>query len=649
MPDELAFLTAIRDQPRSRDLRMVYADWLTDRGDPRGDFIRVQCRAATAPRDSVARADLEAEADALRFRHEEEWLAPFLPHAGNWGWERGLLDFVTVETTAFLDHAELWLPAQPLLGVHLRRAGPHLAKLAQCPALRHVTGLYLGDNDLTDEQLAPLLTSPHLGRLRALVLHFNKLGPETCKLLATTRTLPRLSHLNLSGNTLEDAGVVALAGAHLPQLRVLHLSMARYDNAGFQALIRAPLVGQLRYFETLLLSPDGGLVPLFENPGFASIITLDLNMSLAGDRDITALANAPTAANLRDLYLPHFSALTDAALHALATSPYLGNLRRLHIGTGQFTRPALDAVLRSRCLPRLSDLAISPNEQRLPNLHLLQCRRARVRNLHSLHIDPARLKARALAALAAHPRPLRLRKFDVRVTGSRLSAWRDLVGRGHLDRIGTLHLHGVCAGGLRPLLEPGRLPALHDLMLGLPDDLAEFQEFLASALFRRLRTFRLWISHDHGNKDIPAVLRMLLAAWDTPRLRSLALDWSLTPEHVALLTACRPPAGLTKLEIGSMRMGVAGAAAVAAWPGLRQLHKLRFHHSSHGTIEGLEALATAPHVGPLLRIDVQNASIAKEAHQPLRERFGLRVAIGYRRLPRTMVMGVGDWGTDRLD
>ena len=42
-PDD-AFLQAIRDAPDDDAPRLIYADWLDERGDPRGEFIRVQWR-----------------------------------------------------------------------------------------------------------------------------------------------------------------------------------------------------------------------------------------------------------------------------------------------------------------------------------------------------------------------------------------------------------------------------------------------------------------------------------------------------------------------------------------------------------------------------------------------------------------------------
>jgi uncharacterized protein (TIGR02996 family) len=42
-PTELAFITAIHQNPRDDAIRLVFADWLEERDDPYGEFIRLQC------------------------------------------------------------------------------------------------------------------------------------------------------------------------------------------------------------------------------------------------------------------------------------------------------------------------------------------------------------------------------------------------------------------------------------------------------------------------------------------------------------------------------------------------------------------------------------------------------------------------------
>src|SRR5262249_37333575 len=150
MDQEQAFLQAIRERPAAREHRLVFADWLMDRGDPRGEFIACQVQARGVPRGNPRPPDGEARAPGLPPAHQEEWLGPLLGAVGNWEWRGGLLDWVTVAADVFLANADRWLPALPLLGVHLRKARPHIAALARCEQLGHLSALYLGDNDLTD-------------------------------------------------------------------------------------------------------------------------------------------------------------------------------------------------------------------------------------------------------------------------------------------------------------------------------------------------------------------------------------------------------------------------------------------------------------------------------------------------------------------
>src|SRR5262245_24797354 len=50
MPDTPdGFLAAILAEPGDDTHRMVYADWLEERREPRGEFIRLQCELAKSP------------------------------------------------------------------------------------------------------------------------------------------------------------------------------------------------------------------------------------------------------------------------------------------------------------------------------------------------------------------------------------------------------------------------------------------------------------------------------------------------------------------------------------------------------------------------------------------------------------------------
>jgi uncharacterized protein (TIGR02996 family) len=58
---EDAFLADIVENPDDDGVRLIYADWLEDHGQPeRAEFIRVQCELARLTEDGPRRQELEA-------------------------------------------------------------------------------------------------------------------------------------------------------------------------------------------------------------------------------------------------------------------------------------------------------------------------------------------------------------------------------------------------------------------------------------------------------------------------------------------------------------------------------------------------------------------------------------------------------------
>lgn len=79
MSDEAAFLRAIQSRPDDELPRLVFADWLDERGDPRGDFIRLHLAlSATAP-DHPDRVAGEHELSVLRKGCDTAWLTVIEP------------------------------------------------------------------------------------------------------------------------------------------------------------------------------------------------------------------------------------------------------------------------------------------------------------------------------------------------------------------------------------------------------------------------------------------------------------------------------------------------------------------------------------------------------------------------------------------
>ncbi len=148
------FLQAILIDPGDDTIRLQYADWLEERGDPRGEFIRVQCALARTPEYidigpvTLTKGPMRGKATmkmrnhefvALRAR-EQELLA-----GHGWGWagdavracylvgtdwrdvlifRRGFVAQVTLPTQAFLDHAAALFRAAPITEVTLTDREP---------------------------------------------------------------------------------------------------------------------------------------------------------------------------------------------------------------------------------------------------------------------------------------------------------------------------------------------------------------------------------------------------------------------------------------------------------------------------------------------------------------------------------------------
>ena len=78
-PLEAAFLRAVLADPADDAPRLIYADWLDEQGDPRGEFVRVQCRLAQLPAGHEAVGDLRRREKELLDRCEPAWLGPAAP------------------------------------------------------------------------------------------------------------------------------------------------------------------------------------------------------------------------------------------------------------------------------------------------------------------------------------------------------------------------------------------------------------------------------------------------------------------------------------------------------------------------------------------------------------------------------------------
>src|SRR5207237_8177394 len=114
-----AFLRTIAAAPDDDAPRLVYADWLEERGDPRGTSVRAQCALAALPDDAPRRHDLEQAERQLLAAHAADWTRDLAGRVSGWQFRRGFVAEVTLSAAAFLEHGADLLRSGLIHTVHL--------------------------------------------------------------------------------------------------------------------------------------------------------------------------------------------------------------------------------------------------------------------------------------------------------------------------------------------------------------------------------------------------------------------------------------------------------------------------------------------------------------------------------------------------
>jgi uncharacterized protein (TIGR02996 family) len=75
--EDRAFLRAILEDPADLTAWLVYADWLDEHDDPRGEYVRLEVRRGELPETDPERLTIRARLEELRPAFDPEWLAVF--------------------------------------------------------------------------------------------------------------------------------------------------------------------------------------------------------------------------------------------------------------------------------------------------------------------------------------------------------------------------------------------------------------------------------------------------------------------------------------------------------------------------------------------------------------------------------------------
>ncbi len=307
-----ALLEAVLTHPDDDAPRLVYSDWLTEQGDPRGEFIAVQCARARLEADVPEQRELIEREWALLQVHEETWRTAAAPGVTSAKFRRGFIDDLTLSATAFVDDAERLFSREPVRTARIVNAAEKGAvQLAASPALKRLTGLRLlnstgsASHGIGLEGLTALLASRNLGHLELLSLEGQHVDDLGAILLAQAAALPSLQSLQISADSISAVGVENLCA-----------------EKWFRRLRRVSFAGnQLR---------EVGVEALAFAPGAGAWEELDLDANLIGDAGARVLAAHDRLNALKRLSLQR-DHLGPAGVQALLDSPKLKGLTALRL------------------------------------------------------------------------------------------------------------------------------------------------------------------------------------------------------------------------------------------------------------------------------------------------------------------------------
>jgi uncharacterized protein (TIGR02996 family) len=320
--------------------RLVYADWLTEHGDPYGEYITISCRENQSVYYGEEAVRMRNRLQELDRTHGATWRAPFEQHArpGSLMFSRGFPACVDMDARAFVEHFAELVALAPIYQVTLIDLDDETAaRVADCPAARNVYRYYVRSRGgLSLDGFSALADSRHFAP-GALVI--GTLSTAAARTLARGKAFAGLQELSV---TVDDAGVQELVA--LPALRKLSLLDGRVGPAGAQALAAMPSLRELVMSDQPV--GDEGLVALASSPFLEELYAPRCEASREG----VAAAVAAVQPALRTLDLSG----NPVDARVFTREPPFG-LRCLYLARCQVD---VEAILRSPSLPSLVELRL---------------------------------------------------------------------------------------------------------------------------------------------------------------------------------------------------------------------------------------------------------------------------------------------------
>jgi uncharacterized protein (TIGR02996 family) len=361
---------ALLDNPDDLASYHAYADYLTEQGNPQGEFVRVQLALEDRKVPAAERKKLQAREKALLKAHRDEWVGKWADLAPGTGPEgRGQLDFPGPKPFRFVRGILAGVTVDEMRS----KCAREFVRALQTRLVRElrVGGLeyedeYEEDEDEVDEGGAadgePATSVfprwPYFGNLRLFQFGWtsDEVYGDFCnfqchldgsKVVNVVQKMTRLEELYLFAHRVDAK---KLFGLRLPNLRVLQLYHSYH--CPLEKLAANAAMGKLTH---LLLHPHAleygeqpyidlkGLKALVKSPHLKSLTHLRLRLAGFGDEGVKEIVNSGILKRLKALDLRH-GRVGDAGAKLLANCPDARGLEELDLSRNELTEEGVAAL-----------------------------------------------------------------------------------------------------------------------------------------------------------------------------------------------------------------------------------------------------------------------------------------------------------------
>jgi uncharacterized protein (TIGR02996 family) len=400
-PEQLALEKALVAHPDELAAHSAYADYLTEAGDPRGEFIQVQLALEDESRTKAERNTLRKRESALLAKHAREWMGDLgRMLVGTWSGEdkpyryrfaRGWLDFLCVlpgpqaliEALARVQEARMLRRLEIVYDMryHFDQFEPFLKGVVSGLTDTEKHGWEDLDISQGNSILPALAAAPFLPNLRALKIGFSDDHPNgpsfsTCisafetmpaaDLLGLLKACPRLDELSL--NTYVSDTNTFFGSSRLGNLRILQ---SYYGDTGvLDAVAKNKALANLT---TLRIQPGrddaitlDSLRKFVRSKHLPRLEHLQLRHCAAGDEGAEEIVGSGILKRLKTLDFAD-GTMTDAGATVLAACPDLSNLELLDVRRNGLT-PAGVRALKRACAGLVADEQQDPNDISMRNV-----------------------------------------------------------------------------------------------------------------------------------------------------------------------------------------------------------------------------------------------------------------------------------------